>query len=391
MKKDKMKKENKKQVILIATGGTGGHIFPALSIISQQKFDRYLIITDRRGKNYFTKFLDEKNINAQMYVQKVISPSQKLIINKFISLFYFGISFLKSIVLVIKHKPDIAIGFGGYPSISPILAAKFFGIDTIIHEQNAVVGRANKLLSHISNLVALSFKDTKNIRSYKNFIYSGNPVRDEFYKIGKTKYELPKNKNKLNILIYGGSLGASFFSEYVTSIFCSMPEEIKKRIKIIQQVRKEDFQKVQDKYFQNKIECELNVFFENIFTKFSLAHLVITRAGGSTVAEIITSKKPAILVPYPNSLDNHQSENSQIIKGNGGWVFEENKNKINELKKLIDSILKNPKKLIEANQKLNKFSKKLDEFLNYKNPTVFLTDLLMERNLINKKGVTRAC
>ena len=117
-------------------------------------------------------------------------------------------------------------------------------------------------------------------------------------------------------------------------------------------------------------------------------HLVITRAGGSTVAEIITSKKPAILVPYPNSLDNHQTENSQIIKGNGGWIFEENKNKINELNKLIGSILKNPKKLIEANQKLNKLSKKLDGFLNYKTPTVFLIDLLMERNLINKKGVT---
>ena len=168
-----------------------------------------------------------------------------------------------------------------------------------------------------------------------------------------------------------------------------MPEDIKKRIKIIQQVRKEDFQNVQDKYSQNKIECELNVFFENIFTKFSLAHLVITRAGGSTVAEIITSKKPAILVPYPNSLDNHQSENSQIIKGNGGWVFEENKNKISELKKLIDSILKNPKKLIEANQKLNKFSKKLDEFLNHKTPTVFLSDLLMKRNLINKKELPK--
>ena len=391
MKKDKMKEEFKKQVILIAAGGTGGHIFPALSIISQHKFDRYLIITDVRGKKYFSKFLNEKKINGLMYVHKVISPSQKLIIDKFISFFYFALSFLKSIILVIKHKPNIAIGFGGYPSISPVLAANFFGIDTIIHEQNAVIGRANKLLSNISNLLALSFKDTKNIGSYKNFIYSGNPVRDEFYKIGKTKYELPNNKNKLNILIYGGSLGARFFSEYLPLIFCSMPEKIKKRIKIIQQVRKEDIQKVQDKYSANNIDCELNVFFENIFTKFNLAHLVITRAGGSTVAEIITSKKPAILVPYPNSLDNHQSENSQIIKGKGGWIFEENKNKINELKNLIDSILKNPEKLIEANQKLNKFSKKLDRFLNNKTPTVFFTDLLRERNFINKKEVTKIC
>ena len=97
------------------------------------------------------------------------------------------------------------------------------------------------------------------------------------------------------------------------------------------------------------------------------------------------------MIPYPNSLDNHQSENSQIIKGNGGWIFEENKNKISELKKLIDSILKNPKKLIEANQNLNKFSKKLDGFLNHKTPTVFLSDLLMKRNFINKEGVTKIC
>ena len=391
MKNNKMKNINNKKVILIAAGGTGGHIYPALSIINKKKFDTHLVITDLRGKGYFTKFLNEKNINILVHTHKVISPSNQLIINKLTSLFYFVISFIKSILLIIKYRPIRVLGFGGYPSVAPVLAAKIFGITTIIHEQNAVVGRANKLLSYISNILALSFENTKNVSNHKNFIYSGNPVRDEFFSIGKRKYELPNNANKFYVLIYGGSLGASFFSEHITSIICSMPVHIKKRIKIIQQVRKEDIDKVQNKYHQNKIDCEISVFFNNIFTKFKLAHLVITRAGGSTVAEIIASKKPAILVPLPNSLDNHQVENAQYIKNKGGWVFDEGKSRINELKKLINNLLINPHKLIEANKKLNKLSNKLSKLLNKKTSTVFLTDLIINQGFDKKEELPKSC
>lgn len=391
MKNNKMKNINNKKVILIAAGGTGGHIYPALSIINKKKFDTHLVITDLRGKDYFTKFLNEKNINILVHAHKVISPSNQLIINKLTSLFYFVISFIKSILLIIKYRPIRVLGFGGYPSVAPVLAAKIFGITTIIHEQNAVVGRANKLLSYISNILALSFENTKNVSNHKNFIYSGNPVRDEFFSIGKRKYELPNNANKFYVLIYGGSLGASFFSEHLTSIICSMPEHIKKRIKIIQQVRKEDIDKVQNKYNQNKIDCEISVFFNNIFTKFKLAHLVITRAGGSTVAEIIASKKPAILVPLSNSLDNHQVENAEYIKNNGAWIFDEGQNKISELKKLINNLLINPHKLIDANKKLNKLSNKLSKLLNKKTSTVFLTDLIINQGFDKKEELTKSC
>ena len=391
MKNNKMKNINNKKVILIAAGGTGGHIYPALSIINKKKFDTHLVITDLRGKDYFTKFFNKKNINILVHTHKVISPSNQLIIHKLTSLFYFVISFIKSILLIIKYRPIRVLGFGGYPSVAPVLAAKIFGITTIIHEQNAVVGRANKLLSHISNIIALSFENTKNVSNHKNFIYSGNPVRDEFFSIGKRKYELPNNANKFYVLIYGGSLGASFFTEHLTSIICSMPEHIKKRIKIIQQVRKEDIDKVQNKYNQNKIDCEISVFFNNIFTKFKLAHLVITRAGGSTVAEIIASKKPAILVPLSNSLDNHQVENAEYIKNNGAWVFDEGQNKISELKKLINNLLINPHKLIDANKKLNKLSNKLSELLNKKTSTVFLTDLIINQGFDKKEEPTKSC
>ena len=391
MKNNKMKNINNKKVILIAAGGTGGHIYPALSIINKKKFDTHLVITDLRGKDYFTKFFNKKNINILVHTHKVISPSNQLIIKKLTSLFYFVISFIKSILLIIKYRPIRVLGFGGYPSVAPVLAARIFGITTIIHEQNAVVGRANKLLSYISNILALSFENTKNVSNHKNFIYSGNPVRDEFFSIGKRKYELPNNANKFNVLIYGGSLGASFFSEHLTSIICSMPEHIKKRIKIIQQVRKEDIDKVKNKYHQNKIDCETSVFFNNIFTKFKLAHLVITRAGGSTVAEIIASKKPAILVPLSNSLDNHQVENAEYIKNNGAWVFDEGQNKISELKKLINNLLINPHKLIDANKKLNKLSNKLSKLLNNKTSTVFLTDLIINQGFDKKEELTKSC
>ena len=302
-----------------------------------------------------------------------------------------SLSFIKSILLIIKYRPTRVLGFGGYPSVAPVLAAKIFGITTIIHEQNAVIGRANKLLSTISNILALSFENTKNVSNNKNLIYSGNPVRDEFFDIGKSKYAIPNNEDKFHVLIYGGSLGASFFSEHLTSIICSMPEHIKKRVKIIQQVRKEDIDKVQGKYIQNKIDCEISVFFNNIFTKFKLAHLVITRAGGSTVAEIIASKKPAILVPLSNSLDNHQLENAQYIKNSGGWIFDEGKNKISELKKLINNLLINPNKLIEANKKLNKLSNKLSKLLNKKTSTVFLTDLIINQGFDKKEELTKSC
>ena len=129
----------------------------------------------------------------------------------------------------------------------------------------------------------------------------------------------------------------------------------------------------------------------NIFTKFKLAHLVITRAGGSTVAEIIASKKPAILVQLSNSLDNHQVENAEYIKNNGAWIFDEGQNKISELRKLINNLLINPHKLIDANNKLNKLSNKLSKLLNKKTSTVFLTDLIINQGFDKKEELTKSC
>jgi len=392
MKNKKMNNLNNKHTILIASGGTGGHVYPALSIIDKKTFNKYIIITDTRGEGYFNNFLKNKFIDTHIFIHRASSPSSKSIVNKSVSLFRLFVSLIKSILIIITHKPDIVIGFGGYPSVAPILAAKLFNISTIIHEQNAVVGRANQFLSKFSNILALSFINTKKITNVKKYIFTGNPVRNEFYEIAKINYVPPKGNKKLNILIYGGSLGASFFSKHLTLIFCSLPNKLKKRIKIIQQVRKEDIEKVQNDYLQNKIECEVSVFFNNIFEKFKQANLIITRAGGSTIAEIIASQKPAILVPFPNSLDNHQIENASFIKKNdGGWVFDEQKDKINKLKKLIINLIVTPDKLLEVSQQLNKLSSKLDSLTSLKTSSELLNELLLNQVLLKREGADKVC
>ena len=167
-------KQNSK--ILIAAGGTGGHIFPALSIINEIKMNDFIVITDQRGENYFNKFFSNKNINHKIFVHKVSSPSNELFIVKLRSIYQLLISLLKTIFLILLNKPQVIVGFGGYPSVAPVIAAKLLKIPSIIHEQNAIIGRANKLLGKISNLLALSFFETKNTENNHNLIFTGKSI-----------------------------------------------------------------------------------------------------------------------------------------------------------------------------------------------------------------------
>ena len=373
-------KQNSK--ILIAAGGTGGHIFPALSIINEIKLNDFIVITDQRGENYFSKYFSNKKINYKIFVHKVSSPSNKILIIKVKSLYQLLISLLKTIFLIISNKPEVIVGFGGYPSVAPILAAKLFKIPTIIHEQNAIVGRANKFLSRISDVLALSFFETKNTENNQNLIFTGNPTRKEFSNLRKSRFSIPKVNQKFQILIVGGSLGADFFSKQVTTIMCSLPKELREKIYIIQQVRKEDENSVKNMYHSNHIDCEIENFFDRIFEKYKTAHLVITRSGGSSVAEIITSNRPVIFIPLTTSLDNHQLENTKLIthKG-GGWTLNQNSDVSKDLKKLIVNLIKNPNELVLASNKIKKISKDLQIKRKNKSAAEFLSDVLI--NLIN--------
>tara|TARA_B100001059_G_scaffold77512_1_gene75228 strand:+ start:311 stop:1489 length:1179 start_codon:yes stop_codon:yes gene_type:complete len=392
MNKKIMNNTIKTNTILIATGGTGGHIYPSLSIINQIQNHLFIIVTDERGSDYFNNFFINKEISFKIFTHKVSSPSNKFLTNKIKSFYQFFVSTLKSMLLIISYKPDAVIGFGGYPSVTPIVVAKMFNIPSIIHEQNAVIGRANKLLSKFSNILALSFLKTNDTKKIKKSIYTGNPVRTEFLEIGKDKYLLPSKKEFFYILIYGGSLGSSFFSEHLASVICAIPEKMKKNIKVIQQVRKEDLDLVRKNYKINKIDAEISCFFEDISKKFKIAHLIITRSGGSSVAEILASNRPAIFIPLPTSLDNHQYENAKFIKINkGGWLINQNNKNINNLENLINHLLQNPESLVHASIQLKKLSNKLQKLRNNKTPAECLSEYILKTIKYNQKVVHTIC
>ena len=358
MKNNFIKNCKRKKVLMFVAGGTGGHIYPSLSLISKMKNCNFLIFTDERGRNYYENFLEKMNLNYKIFSYKVTSPSNKKIISKIISLLQLFMSLVKSLLILTIQKPDLAIGFGGYPTVAPMLAAKFFSIPLIIHEQNAIIGRGNKLLSRISNTLALSFVKTKKVENVKNIIFTGNPVRKEFEEIGNIHFNQLTSNKFFTILIYGGSLGASYFSKELTSVICSLPTKIKKNIKIIQQVRIEDLESVRNNYKTHKIEAEISSFFQNISQKFKISHLIITRSGGSSVAEILASCKPAIFVPLPTSFENHQFENAKFFEiNNCGWVFDQVKNSENDLQNLIKNIFKNQKQLVSTSQNLGIYQK----------------------------------
>ena len=387
--KNNMKQNSK---ILIAAGGTGGHIFPALSIISKIKVNDFIIITDQRGENYFNKFFSNKKINYKIFVHKVSSPSSKILTIKLKSLYQLLVSLLKTIFLIVSYKPEVIVGFGGYPTVAPIIAAKIFKIPSIIHEQNAIIGRANKFLSKMSSVLALSFFETKNTEKNQNLIFTGNPTRDEFRLNNKLNYSIPKETQTFQILIVGGSLGANFFSKEVTAIICSLQEELRRGLHIIQQVKKEDKDDVKDIYYKNKIDCEIESFFDDIFKKFKQAHLIITRSGGSSVAEILTSSRPVIFIPLPTSFDNHQLENTKsITNSGGGWAFNQNTEVAEDLKKLIEKLIKNPKKLIVASEKIRKLSKYLQIKRKNKSAADFFSSVLIDLINSNQKKRSKIC
>ncbi len=320
--------------ILISAGGTGGHFFPALALFNGLKDKGYKthFITDKRCNNYISE--DLKNQIIVQNIRKFQRSPIKLL------LFAVSLSFLviKNICFLLKHKIDIVITFGGYQGIAALIAAFLMRKKIIIHEQNIIAGRTNKLFAKIADVIAVAYKNQKGFEKFKNKQkLTGIPVRSEFYQ------KPNKTSDKFVILIVGGSQGADILNNLMFEIFAHIETRSLNKIEIIQQVRSENINFVKAKYEEIGVKAQIDSFFFDMAKQIHGADLVISRSGASTIAELVAARKPAIFLPYPHAMDNHQFYNALELKNIGVAKLYEEKNLVySEIAQFVDAAVRNP-------------------------------------------------
>ena len=316
-----MPKKNKN--IFLVAGGTGGHLFPAVAVAQRDKTKNFIFVVDKRVEKILKKY-KVKNF--------VVSSSKfnKNIFRLILAVFKILYGTFQSVLLIKKYKPKLVVGFGGYTSIPTILAAKIFNIQTLIHEQNAIMGKTNRLLSKISNKTAISFNSTKYAK--KDAIFTGVPIR--VFKKKKIK------KDKKRVLVLGGSQGAKIFSQIIPKVLIGIKQEYLKNLMIVQQTRKEDKTILESTYNKLNVKCTVKEFFDDVQNEIYNSDIVIARCGASTLAEIEYCKKFSLLFPLPTAMDDHQLENAkQFKKKNDCQIYNQNNIPYSKLRELLKSQL----------------------------------------------------
>jgi UDP-N-acetylglucosamine--N-acetylmuramyl-(pentapeptide) pyrophosphoryl-undecaprenol N-acetylglucosamine transferase len=311
------------QTILLAAGGTGGHLFPAYALAEELGRRGYAVdlVTDMRGDRYGTGF-------PARTIHQV--PSATLASKSPLDVAKTGLTLTRGIMAARKLmqdiRPAVVVGFGGYPTFPPLLAARQFRIPAMLHEQNAVLGRANKMLARRVDAIATSFEATKFLDGplLAKARVTGNPVRGIVIEAAATPYPPVGPSDPFTLLVFGGSQGARYFSEAVPPALNLLPPNLRNRLNVVQQAREEDLASVRNAYATSGITADVAPFFKDLPARIAASHLVIGRAGASTVAELTVIGRPSILVPLPHSLDNDQLQNaSRLAESGGAWCIEQ--------------------------------------------------------------------
>ncbi len=307
--------------IVLAAGGTGGHLFPAQALAEALNTRGYatLLMTDARGMAWRDRFPGE--------VMRI--PSATITPGKPWRMPLQGVALLQGYLRARGHlkrmMPLAVAGFGGYPSVPPLLAAQHLRIPTLLHEQNAVLGRANRLLARRASMIATSFPRVNGLENvpHQKTAFTGNPVRSAVLAAAKMPYVPPEKADApFHLLVFGGSQGARFFSEMMPEVMAALPAAVRRNLVVTQQCRPEDLENVKAAYARLDVDATLAPFFDDMPQRMAQAHLVIARAGASTVAELAVIGRPAILVPLPHALDNDQLRNARAFSEAGaGWLM----------------------------------------------------------------------
>lgn len=305
-------------VVLLAAGGTGGHLFPAQALAEALK--RRGVIVDLATDERATRYGDDFPARATHVIPSAtIRGRDPVSLAKTVAL--LGVGAMKSLMLLRRIKPVAVVGFGGYPTLPPVLAATLRRIPTVIHDANAVMGRANRMLAPRVTAIATSFPGMKlDAPLAAKATTTGNPVRPMVLAVAQQPYAALAPGGAFNLLITGGSQGARVMADVVPPAIEVMAPELRARLSIVQQARGEDETRVRDAYARLGVKAEVAPFFSDLPARIGTAHLVVSRSGASTVAELAAIGRPSILVPLPHALDQDQLANATVLANAGGAI-----------------------------------------------------------------------
>lgn len=334
--------------VMLAAGGTGGHLFPAQALAEEFGVRGIPVdlVTDMRGDRYGPGFPARSIYRVPSATLKGRSP---LAIAR--TAFTLGRGVRDAARLIGRVRPAVVVGFGGYSCVPPLVAASLKGIPTALHEQNAVLGRANRLLAARASLVATSFDRVQRVGAavQAKVRLTGNPVRRAVLDRAGQPYPPAEGHQSFCLLVFGGSQGARFFSDAVPPGLARLPVEARARLKVVQQCRAEDLERVRAAYGQAGIDADLAAFFPDLPRRIGEAHLVIARAGASTVAELAVIGRPSILVPLPHALDNDQLQNATALAESGGaWCIPQERLTAESMATEIGRLMRDPQELEKA-------------------------------------------
>ena len=308
----KTTEKDKKPLIIVTAGGSGGHVYPAESLAEELLKRGYEVelVTDSRGKDNYKGSLAQ--IPNHAVLAGALVGKSKLF--KLQSLAKTCIGIVQSALLLLKRKPVCVVGFGGYASFPCAMAAILLGNDLVLHEQNSVMSRTNRFLSKYAALIAQSFRKVKYTPQDIKTVLTGMPVRQSIVALHEHKLPPVDAEHKFQILVMGGSQGAKVFGDVLPAAIARFSADQRKQIKIFQQCRADDVEAVKEAYKGLETEVILSPFFENMPEIYNGSHVIISRAGASSICEIAIVGLPSVLVPLPIAADDHQTSNAREIE-----------------------------------------------------------------------------
>lgn len=332
---------------VLTAGGTGGHLFPAEALAAAliRRGAAVHLVTDRRADQFAAAVP-----GISTHQLRAGRPGGGVLNTVFgMAELTFGV--MQARRLLRRIEPAAVVGFGGYPSLPTMVAATRLGFPTVIHEQNAVLGRANRMLARRVSRIATGFPETQGLRPADRgrAVQTGNPVRPAVLAKSGAAYVAPDPGGPIELAVFGGSQGAHVFAEVIPPALAMLPAAIRGNLRLTQQARPEDCDAVVANYQELGIQAEVQSFFTDVPERLAKAHLVICRAGASTIAELAAIGRPAILVPYPFAMDDHQAANARALaKVGGAWVVPQSALSPPMLAHRLSELLANPAGLRHA-------------------------------------------